>query len=148
MPSSTGQFQHRTEQGEREQGGQEGQVIPNRELLPKQVMIRDEKHEQQDSKSYCRRTAPVCDPRSDKSAANRSQRPEGEPDQLHPKGKIESGFCLMIVRPPCSEGKIYNGGDQDPGDEPNNNGSDHFHGHGICGGMGKRAFHISLIVIL
>ena len=74
--------------------------------------------------------------------------PEGEPGQLHPKGKIESGFCLMIVRPPCSEGKIYYGGDQDPGDEPDNNGRDRFHGRGICGGMGKRAFHISLIVIL
>ena len=111
-------------------------------------MIRDEEREQQDSKSYCRRPAPVRDPRGDKSAANRSQGPEGEPDKLHPKGKIESGFCLMIVGPPCSEGKIYNGGDYDPGNEPDNNGCDRFHGRGVCGGVGKRAFHISLIVIL
>ena len=89
-------------------------------------MIRDEEQEQQDSKSYCRRPAPVRDPRSDKSAAKRSRGCKGKPGELHPERKSKSCFRLMIMRPPGSQRKILNAGDEDPGSEPGDNGGDYF----------------------
>jgi len=146
-------LQHRSQHGEREQGDQESQVIPNGELVPKQVVIRNEQCQQHDSKNHCCRPPAVRDPRSDKSARNRSHCPQDEPGQLHPEGKVKGGFRLMVVRPPHSQWKIHNCGDKDPGDEPEDNGRDRSHGRpfaevSTCRSVSKRAFHISLIVIL
>src|SRR5205807_8677646 len=92
-------LQLRPQHGERKQRDQEGQVIPKRELVPKQVVVRNEEHEQGGTSNLHGRAVGFRDRRNDKAAANGRHRAQYEPGHHHSEREIEGNFRLMIVRP-------------------------------------------------
>ena len=74
-------------------------MIPNRELIPEQVVVGYEEHEQGDTSDFDSRAVDFRDPRNHEAAADGRDGAQCEPGYHHPGGEIEGRFGLMVVRP-------------------------------------------------